>query len=225
MKIKLKCLLKLLMFSSLAFGFSTLTLSGTERGEKSSYRDVERVRNLADDISRNIRFADVTRADLREMEDLLERAVRIMRDGGGSDDVYQECVDYAFEAYNQSMSSARALDRAQSECRGVVDMDILKFIFEAKSRGFTSAQAMDRATSLAIRGVEGKLKLLEFAYDKFNRGLTSAQAASRAASGIVDVFLSRGTLSCFERNYDIYSRTYSSVQAMDRTLDSCKNVR
>ncbi|MBK25158.1 MAG: hypothetical protein CME70_14285 [Halobacteriovorax sp.] len=185
----------------------------------------QQIRDLSLRIERDAPYSDATINDLREAKDMMRQSLALINNnGGGNTEIYKLCINYAFEKYKRQYSQSDALDRAQTNCRNVADIDILKFLFEKHYRGNTNGAAMDLATAQSDFRVKGRLDLIEFAYDKHYKGNTSSQAATKAVENMRIIRNTRGTLSCFQEYFPIHYRGNTSSVAMDKTAQTCSRL-
>ncbi len=182
----------------------------------------QQIRDLSLRIERDAPYSEASLTDLSEAKDLMRNSLALINNnGGGNTEVYRLCTNYAFEKYNRQYSQSVALERAQTNCRNVADMDVLKFLFEKHNRGNSIGTAMDIATGQADFRVKGRLDLIEFSWEKHNRGNSPSMAANKAIENMRIIRRTRGTLSCFQEYYPIHNRGNSPSVAMDKTAETC----
>lgn len=171
-------------------------------------------------IDREAPYSEADTSALIEARDLLRDGLTLLSGQGGGGD-FKLCINFAFEQYKRQYNSSDALDRAQTKCRNVVDMDVLEFLFDKHKRNLSASAAMDMATSQSDRSVKGKVELVEFSYDKHSRNLSSSSAATKAVANAQRQKRNRGALDCFKEYYAVHSRTNSASSAMDKTSETC----
>lgn len=182
----------------------------------------QQIQDLGIKIERDAPYSDASLTDLQEAKTLLREALNLVNNRGtGNSNVYKLCLNYAYEKYKRQYSNSDALQRAQTKCRTVADMDVLKFLFEKHFRVSSNGDAMDLATRQADRRVKGRLELIKFAYSKHFRVTNSSDAATKSVKNMYSLKRNRGSLACFNQYYPVHSRTNNPSVAMDKTVETC----
>ncbi len=181
------------------------------------------IRNLLRQIEGELRYTDASERELRQVTQNLRRSLRILEtgNGGGTPPTNGECVEFAYEKYYISLSSAAAMDKANQACRQIRDLAVAKTIYEYAYISYSSKNAMDLAANLATTRNIGKDEIVRFAASKYYISLSGANSAKLAGQNSMNV--SRRSLPCLQRNYEAYYRSYSASQAMDRAFSNCRN--
>ena len=150
---------------------------------------------------------------------LLSALKLIKQSGNGGGPISEECINYAYSKYSQTLNSADAMDRASAACRASDSMEAMKFLFDKYSQTKGSADAMDLSAKGSAAPMSGKLEILSYAYGKYSQTLGSADSATKAASGTRKVAI--GSLTCIQSAYSKYSQTRGSNDSMDSSFAAC----
>lgn len=188
-----------------------------------SQQQVEKIRNLANNIKSLVSITEASDDQLSEAEDKLREVIQLLNQQDGSgDDSATACFEFAYEKYFQSMSSASATDKAMAACKITGDLEVLKFLYEKHFQSKSAASAMDTASQEATRATRGKLEMIKFIYDKYFQNSSATTSATKAAVAVVN--LKRNSLNCLQSLYPKYFQTMSASSAMDKAILSCSST-
>ncbi len=189
---------------------------------QSSDRDLRRaIQTKAQGIARAIPTADLTLAQLRDMDRILTELLNRLNNPGPDPVLYERCVEFAYGEYRRVINNSDALVRAQQNCRSIQDLAIAEFSYGELSRVLNREEAMDLSLQAAAQvSVVGKIEMLVFSYEKHVRVLPRDEAIQNALRNISSVPLQTG-LQCFQRNFPVHNRSYNSSEAMSMTAQGC----
>lgn len=208
-----------LLLAAMTFLSITTVFASSAKAEVSTRRDIQR---LARTIDESLLDSTSSESVLIEAREKMESALRLIRQGGGSNNgsSSNDCIQFAYDKYFQSLSSAAAMDKAVLTCRQVESLDILKFLYDKYFQSQSSTAAMDSAMKGSAGLTNGKLGILSFAYDKYFQSQSSTAAANNAILATRNA--RRDSLQCIQLAYEKYFQSKSNTAALDSAFAACK---
>ncbi len=137
---------------------------------------------------------------------------------------YDECVDWAYKIYFQSLNSAPARDAARKNCKNV-ELEVARLLQPYYFKSLNAGPSMDEALKMSSKGnLANRLDVIRFAMKAYFESLNGAPAASAAVKHVASVPSSKDSkrlLKCLKTEYTIYFRSLNSDKAMDKAFEVC----
>lgn len=214
----LKKLIALSIIASLAFVFSWQRSAAADSGERA--RILKTVRAIEQKLDKgNYSDKELQRIE-RKLQDVLDILDK-QQPRGRAGKRRAECVDFAYTIYKRVMIGTRAMEQSVRQCKGRIDMGVVKVLYGIFRKSSIRTKALEQALN-EVRGhrVKGKLELIQYAYGVIRKSQVQNKAIRQAVRFADRV--PRGSLDCVKRAFASYKRSNVASKALGKAFKLCE---
>ena len=172
-------------------------------------------------IERSLQQGGYSGADLDRIQRRLDAVLDLLEGQRPSRaGANEECVKFAQDIYKRVTNRTKAMEKAHAQCKGRVDMAMVKMVFEVHRRVHSRQQAFEVTMSqMRKHRVFGKQALVTYAFEVLRRSRSkqNAMKESLQLAGSVP----RNSLGCIERAFATYKRSQSRDNALRSSFKLC----